>query len=494
MSRLSFDFATRGGSARRRHDDEVTRVLVIADLRGDARPAQAPGLTNARIVSIDVDNFDSVLRTFHPHAAVGSGLLTFESMADFHPDRLLDVLGSVTAPQPATPVKTSVAEQTQLLADDTPTPADTEDDTQTLARLLGRPVAGAARANKGGSPPPAAVATPPKSSLDEMLRALVAPHIVRPQPSAASASSDQSAVMRGVLHAPAFQRVEAAWRGLRWLVCESPLGYGLQVNVLEASRADLIADLRACQGDLESSQLYRLVVREQAGGPDATPYSLAIGDFGFAGSDEDVSLLAGLGAVSARAGACFLGAAEPPLWGATDLSREPERGYWTRPDPEITARMSMLRSSAVAPFIGLCMPRVLGRVPYGERSDPVDRFDFTELDADPAHADFLWINGAYACAQLILAGVAERGWSDGPGSTLDLGALPHAVYRSAGGDAVKPCAEVFLDEGSAEHVLACGIMPMLSYRNRNAIRLARLQSIASPAAALAFPAVRPTSR
>lgn len=195
------------------------------------------------------------------------------------------------------------------------------------------------------------------------------------------------------------------------------------------------------------------------------------------------SLLAGLGAVAAEAGGCFLGAADPVLWGCDDLARHPDRGDWVVPDRELAARLALLRGSAVAPFIGLCAPRVLGRLPYGKRSDPVDSFDFTELGEDPPHTAFLWLNGAYGCAQLIIAS-----WAEGrePGSVVDLNDLPQAVYRFAGGDAIKPCAEVYLDESSADRILGCGVMPLMSYRNRNAVRLLRLQSIASPAAALAF--------
>jgi type VI secretion system protein ImpC len=293
-----------------------------------------------------------------------------------------------------------------------------------------------------------------------------------------------------LLHAPAFQRVEATWRGLRWLVFESQLGAALEVYVLDATRADILADLRACAGDLERSHLYRAVVREPTASPGSTPFSLVIGDFSFEGSEEDVSLLAGLGAVAGYAGGCFLAAAEPALWGCRDLAREPERGFWSPLDPALAARMAALRESAVAPFIGLAMPRVLGRVPYGAKTDPVERFAFEELPPDPAHAAFLWINGAFACAQLILAGVAEQGWEAGPGSQHELSDLPHVVYRAFEGNAIKPCAEVYLDEASAKHVLGFGVMPFMSYRNRNAVRLLRLQSIAQPAAALALQSAR----
>jgi type VI secretion system protein ImpC len=473
-SRMSFDFALRSGRAGALRERPATRVLVIADLHGNAHHAAAPGLAGAHVVPIDVDNFERVLADLQPRLSIGERQLQLRSLEDFHPDRLYDTLESIAelrrSRERLLDAGSFAAEQARLVP-----PA--EDDASTLGRLLGaRPAAPAPRASTG---------------LDRMLRELVAPHIVRGPGSEQTqliASVDAAIVdeLRHVLHAPAFQRLEASWRALRWLVCESALGADLSVSVLSATRDDLIVDLRACGGELERSQLFRSIVREQIGEPDAAPFSLIVSDLSFAGSEEDVSLLAGLGAVAAHAGGCFLAAAAPPLWGASDLARQPDRSHWSSPDVAVAARMAQLRASAVAPFIGLCMPQVLGRVPYGRRSDPIERFDFDELSADPAHGDFLWLNPAFACAQLILTGVAERGWESGPGTELDLGDLPNAAYRSGGRDAYKPCAEVFLDETSAQQALGYGLMPFLSYRNRNAVRLLRLQSIASPSGPLAL--------
>jgi type VI secretion system protein ImpC len=291
--------------------------------------------------------------------------------------------------------------------------------------------------------------------------------------------------MRRVLHAPGFQRLEAIWRALRTLVFENPLGPDLEVYLLDASRAELIADLRACGGELERSQLYRLLV-EPSAGPGGARFSLVVSDQTIRGTDEDVSLLAGLGAVAGQAGACLLAAADPSLWGATDLATQRERSAWSEPDPATVARMALIRTSTAAPFIGLCGPRILGRVPYGPKTDPIERFAFTELTSEPAHGDFLWTNPAFACAQLILSGVAEDGWENGPGAVLDLDDLPHVMVRARGTDALQACAEVFLDEISAQRILDTGVMPFLSHRNRNAARLLRLQSIADPPVPLAL--------
>jgi hypothetical protein len=495
MGRLTFDFQMPRG--RGREDAAVSRVVVIADLSGSS----SRDLANARVTRIDVETFDAVLRSLQPTATIEAGTpggaeqaLTFASLEDFSPDKLYESLDSIVelrrTRERLSNTSTFAAEQSRLLADAAPgeSAVTAEDDASTFERLLGARPAGQPRVPAPASAAPAPAST--LSSFDQMLRNLVAPHILRgpgseQQQLIASVDAAISDEMRRVLHAPALQRLEATWRGLRNLVFENQLGADLQVSVLDASRADLIADLRACAGDLERSQLYRLLVQPTTS-LGATAFSLVIADFSVTGSDEDVSLLAGLGAVAGQAGGCLLAAADPVLWGASDLSRQSDRRSWSKPDEALIARMALLRSSAVAPFIGLCGPRILGRVPYGPKTDPIESFAFTELTADPAHTDFLWVNPAFACAQLILGAVAESGWESGPGTLLDLGELPHVMIRAAGSDAVEPCAEVFLDESSAQLILGHGVMPFLSYRNRNAVRLLRLQSIANPPAPLAL--------
>ena len=57
------------------------------------------------------------------------------------------------------------------------------------------------------------------------------------------------------------------------------------------------------------------------------------------------------------------------------------------------------------------MPRVLLRLPYGARTDGVERFDFEEAGPGFEHSHYLWGNPAFACALLIAKAFADSGWS-----------------------------------------------------------------------------------
>jgi predicted component of type VI protein secretion system len=136
----------------------------------------------------------------------------------------------------------------------------------------------------------------------------------------------------------------------------------------------------------------------------------------------------------------------------------------------------------VAPYLGLALPRVLLRLPYGERTDRIERFGFEEIPGTPDHEAFLWGNPAFACA-VVLARVLQ------PDTDLseagDLGGLPAFVFTADDESRLQPCAEVCLAERAVDAILARGIMPLVSIKNRDVVRLIRLQSIADPPTALA---------
>jgi len=58
------------------------------------------------------------------------------------------------------------------------------------------------------------------------------------------------------------------------------------------------------------------------------------------------------------------------------------------------------------------------------------------------------------------------------------------VYEEAGEKRLRPCAELLMTVSDAEHVLEQGLMPLVSLKNQDAVRLLRFQSLAEPLAPL----------
>ena len=56
--------------------------------------------------------------------------------------------------------------------------------------------------------------------------------------------------MRALLHAPAFQALESAWRGVHWLISSLELDENLQLHLFDVTREELLADIVAAQGTL----------------------------------------------------------------------------------------------------------------------------------------------------------------------------------------------------------------------------------------------------
>jgi type VI secretion system protein ImpC len=492
--RLQFDFALSTGRlpAQVPREDQPLRILALANLSGRAAGERTDGLAGRRPLAVDVDNLERVFGRLAPRLALeidGTGqTIEFAGPEDFHPDHLfrraapfagMRALRAELA-NPATRARAAAALGLAVPAEAAPAPAARSgEDAELIARLLGRP------------PEPAVPASAAAGVVDRLLREIVAPHVVPAQGDAgpqlmAALDAAIAERMRQVLHHPAFQALEAAWCGVRTLASRLDLGENLKLFLLDVAREEIEADIRQAGDDLARSTLHWLLCGPQTQPPDGEPWSLIVCDFRFGAAPPDAALLAALGALGAAAGAPVLAGAEPALLGCATIADLSEPGRWSLQQAETARRWQALRQSAGARWIGLALPRVLGRLPYGARLEPVDSFAFEELAAQPAHEDFLWSCASWWLALLLGQAFQEQGWSLDPDGSLVIDELPSYTWREADGEShQQPCAEVLWGEAAAQAALARGIMPVMSYRARNAARLLRWQSLALPAQPLA---------
>jgi type VI secretion system protein ImpC len=124
---------------------------------------------------------------------------------------------------------------------------------------------------------------------------------------------------------------------------------------------------------------------------------------------------------------------------------------------------------------------VLARLPFGKSCEPIEAFAFEELSRNREHDAYLWANGAPACALLIGRAFMARGWEMELGDELEIDDLPAHVFQDDGERTLQPCAEAALNDRAGEAMLEAGVMPLLSYKSRNAVRAMRFHSIAKPA-------------
>ncbi len=448
---FNFDLGRPAAPAPRRGGGAL-RLLVVGDF--SARPAgERPPLATRPTHRVDVDNLDQVMARLAPRLETAAGSAGFAQLDDFHPDALyqrlplFDTLRQARARPPA------------AAAD-------------LLGSLLGK-TAVAGTAGAASKPAPASA-----TGIEALLQQVVAPHVLpdtRAQTQAYLNAVDSAIAeqMRALLHDPAFQALEAAWRGVQWLVSSLELDEQLQLHLFDVSRDELLADVVASQGRLAETGLHRALADRWRGVPGGEPWHALAGLFRFGPADTDIGLLAALGLAASQAGGPWLAEGDPALAGAAD-------------DPAL-AGWRALRASEAAPWIGLAAPRVLLRLPYGRRTDPVSAFTFEEFNDDgpPVHEHFLWGNPALAVALLTGRAFSARGWDFEPGDEREIGELPAYSFTQDGERELQACAEHYLGDEGGNRLLQAGLMPVLSHRHQNAVTVARVQSVAQPARGLA---------
>jgi type VI secretion system protein ImpC len=172
--------------------------------------------------------------------------------------------------------------------------------------------------------------------------------------------------------------------------------------------------------------------------------------------------------------------------GCASLAQTPDPDDWQKaPDSTEEQAWQALRQLPEACCLGLALPRFLLRVPYGKNTDPVEQFVFEEMPEGTSHENYLWGNPAIACVYLLGRAFSHNGWDFHSGVLQEIDGLPLHVFQRGGESQVQPCAEAWLTDRAAEAILHKGLMPLLSVRGRDAVRLPGLLSVASPAKLLA---------
>lgn len=496
---MEFDFTMRGAGAGAPRETQPFSLLLL----GHYGVAGADDAATAPVMKVDIDNLDSLWDRFEPRLEldVDGVTMVFEprDLDDFHPDalfaalpafrelrelrkRLLDPSSADEALAEVLRSAAPVPESDASVPEDTGTsPPEGESGEDMFSRLLGDRAAGGA----GDAPAPR-----PAPGLDALIRSAVAPHIVEesdPRADAAVNSVDQglATLMRRILQDDAFRELEGRWRALYRLVQSAETDETLELRVGNISHRALVGGLPTSAGGLEDCGLYGLLVaRHRIAADDRTPSVVAL-DRAFGTGPDDVALLGTLGTLAEAMDACILGEARPELLGAANTAALGDHRDWAAPG-ELDPLWSTLRNAPFARRIGLMLPRLLARLPYGADTDPVGAFDFEEM---PVHdpAGFVWQGPVPAACELLLEAFAQQGWSLDFGGALDVGELPAFSYREDGEMHMQPCTEQLMPEAAAEAALERGIMPLAGFRNQDRARLVRVQSIASPLAALRGP-------
>jgi type VI secretion system protein ImpC len=490
FAKVEIETGERSEPAERPDSETPFRIAVLGDFSGrENRAVLDARLQGRKPVLVDRDNFEDVMARLAPEVHLPLGgpggpriSVRFRELDDFHPDRLYERLKIFQALRDTRDrlndratfdaAAAEVRSWSGVAKGPAPASASGAGTSGLTARELFEQSLSATESRTGSTRPARAL-----DDFQAVLRDIVAPYVEPkpdPQHPELVAQVDQAigGQMRALLHHPAFQALEAAWRGLFFLVRRLPTDVNLKIFLLDIAKPELAADLIAT---------FELLVEQV---PGAEPWTVLAGNYTFDQSADDAQLLARMAAVARHAGAPFLAAASTRLLGCDSLDATPAPRHW-RADKETVEAWAAVRRLPQASWLGLALPRFLMRLPYGKQTAPAEKFAFEEFSAAPNHKDYLWANPAFACAYLLAEAFSESGWDMRPGEINEISGLPAHVYRADGESHLKPCAEALLSEDAAEAILDRGLMPLVSFKGSDAIRLVRFQSIAMPATPLA---------
>lgn len=279
--------------------------------------------------------------------------------------------------------------------------------------------------------------------------------------------------LNAIMHHPAFQKLEASWRGLIFLAEQCAGQRDIKLRVLSLGWKELSRDLdRAIEFD--QSQFFNKIYSEEFGSPGGEPYGVILGDYEIshrvsADHPNDSDALEALSHIAAAAFAPMVMAAHPSLFGLDEFAALGTPLNLPRTFQQLEyLRWHRIRDEEDSRFIGLVLPHVLMRAPYQEQELPATSFRFSEQVAGPDNRSYLWGSAVYALGAVLVREFAQTGWLasiQGVERGIEAGGLVtglplHHYGTDAEGVEVKYSTDVLISDSKEKELGELGFMPL----------------------------------
>jgi len=220
--------------------------------------------------------------------------------------------------------------------------------------------------------------------------------------------------LNAILHAELFQRLEASWRGIEYLV-NKRAEYSdsrIVVKLLNVSWAELNKDFDSAH-EFDQSQFFKKIYEEGIGQAGADPFSVLLADYFIhprlsrEHRFDDMNILRGLAQVSAAAFCPLIINADPSMLAVDRFSDMKNsinlQSLHSGLDFFAWQRFREIEDSR---FVSLALPHMLMRRPYRENFD--HGFPFTEKVSKTD--DYLWGGAAFGMGEVLMRAYADSGW------------------------------------------------------------------------------------
>ena len=287
-----------------------------------------------------------------------------------------------------------------------------------------------------------------------------------------------------ILHHPKYQKLEATWRGIRYLIEQSETGVNLKIKVFNATKREILRDLQRVP-EFDQSQMFKKVYEEEFGVFGGQPFAAMLGDYEFGKDPEDIEFLERMSQVAAAAHAPFISAASPELLNLESFTQlDQPRDLAKIFDTTEYARWKGFRLSEDSRYVCLTLPHTLMRVPYGRHTKQIDTFSYEEGVSGVDHSKYLWGNAAYALGARISGAFSRYGWCAAirgvEGGGLVEG-LPTHVFRTEKGDIQAKCpTETIITDRREKELGDLGLAPLVHCKGTDYAAFFSVQTCQKP--------------
>lgn len=287
-----------------------------------------------------------------------------------------------------------------------------------------------------------------------------------------------------VMHHPAFQKLESTWRGVKYMMDQSETSDMLKIKIFNCNKRELLRDLQRAP-EFDQSTLFKKVYEEEFGVFGGAPFAALVGDYEFSRHPEDVELLERVAQVASAAHAPFLSAASPEMFNLESYtSLDAPRDLGKVFDTTEYAKWKSFRASEDSRYVGLTVPRILMRLPYGRANKQIEAFNYEEGVDGTDHSRYLWGNAAWALGARLTNAFARHGWCAAirgvEGGGLVEGLPVHNFYTDEGDVAMKCPTEVPITDRREKELADQGFIPLVHCKNTDYAAFFSVQSCQKP--------------
>jgi type VI secretion system protein ImpC len=280
-----------------------------------------------------------------------------------------------------------------------------------------------------------------------------------------------SSQLNEVMHAPDFQKLEGTWRGLHYMVHQSETGENLKLRVMNVRKQELFKDLEKAV-EFDQSTLFKKVYEEEYGQLGGHPYGMLMGDYEFGRGAEDVQLLKMLSNVAAAAHAPFISNTAPKMFNFERMTELANPRDLAKVFESVEyAPWKSFRESEDSRYVGLCMPKVLARLPYGQDFKKCQEFNFEEMVDGKEHDKYSWMGAAWAYGARITDAYSKDGWfarSRGVEGGGKVEGLPVHTFPTDDGDVAMKCpTEIAITDRREFELSNLGFLPLIHAKGRD---------------------------